>query len=79
LVGREVPPGYISPNLPQKFYFIQQKSEKKERESTKDRVPLNPFLSQATTKVKLELFTSNKGNTNFSIQPHHELVVLEHL
>jgi DNA-dependent RNA polymerase auxiliary subunit epsilon len=48
-------------------------------ESTKDRVPLNPFLSQATTKVKLEFFTSNKGNTNFSIQPHHELVVLEHL
>jgi hypothetical protein len=48
-------------------------------ESTKDWVPLNPFLSQATTKVKLELFTSNKGNTNFSRQPHHELVVLEHL
>jgi hypothetical protein len=28
-------PGYISPNLPQKFYFIQQKSEKKEREERK--------------------------------------------
>jgi hypothetical protein len=24
-----LPPGYISPNQPQKFYFIQQKSEKK--------------------------------------------------
>jgi hypothetical protein len=23
------PPGYISPNQPQKVYFIQQKSEKK--------------------------------------------------
>jgi hypothetical protein len=29
------PPSYISPNLPQKFYFIQQKSEKKEREKRK--------------------------------------------
>jgi hypothetical protein len=28
-------PGYISPNLPQKFHFIQQKSEKKEREERK--------------------------------------------
>jgi hypothetical protein len=27
--------GYISPNLPRKFHFIQQKSEKREREERK--------------------------------------------
>jgi hypothetical protein len=31
LVGQEVPPGYISPQLPLNFHFIQQKSEKKKK------------------------------------------------
>jgi hypothetical protein len=40
------PPGYISPNLPQKFHFIQEKLGKKEREKRKRRSPVHTSISR---------------------------------